>query len=55
METQKYQIIRDDKHKIEYLQWANKEPNPITNDTYLEYIAVAQLINYRFKNIFLQQ
>lgn len=39
----------------EYLQWANKEPNPITSNTYMEYIAVAQLINYRFKNIFLQQ
>lgn len=39
----------------EYLQWANKEPNPITSDTYMEYIAVAQLINYRFKKIFLQQ
>lgn len=37
----------------EYLQWANKEPNPITSDTYMEYIAVAQLINYRFKNIFI--
>lgn len=39
----------------EYLQWANKEPNPITSDTYMEYIAVTQLINYRFKKIFLQQ
>ena len=36
----------------EYLQWVNQEPNPITNDTYMEYIAVAQLINYRFKSIF---
>lgn len=39
----------------EYLHWVNQEPNPITNDTYMEYIAVAQLINYRFKKIFLQQ
>lgn len=39
----------------EYLHWVNQEPNPITNDTYMEYIAVAQLINYKFKKIFLQQ
>jgi hypothetical protein len=39
----------------EYLHWVNQEPNPITNDTYMEYIAVAQMINYKFKKIFLQQ